>query len=162
VRRSVHRSVAEYFARDRGDVQNVPSEVIAYHYERSDDQERAFSYWLAAGQQALRTGATSEAADLFSKAGRMAALIRERPDNLSDLAAMYLSHGIALNASRGAGADSLSYFRRAEELSARLGNTELRVEALGWLFGLHFNIGEITASMAPALKMKQLGSDHNV
>jgi class 3 adenylate cyclase len=161
VRRSVHRSVAEYFARDRGDVQNVPSEVIAYHYERSDDHERAFRYWLAAGQQALRAGATSEAADLLSKAGRMAALIGERQDNLSDLAAMYLSHGIALNASRGAGADPLSHFRKAEELSARLGNTELTAEALGWLFGLHFNAGELTASMAPALKMKQLGSDHN-
>lgn len=161
VRRSVHRSVAEYFARDRGDVQNVPSEVIAYHYERSDDHERAFRYWLAAGQHALRTGATWEAADLFSKAGRMAAVIGERQDNLGDLAAMYLSHGLALNASRGAGADPLSYFRKAEELSARLGNTELTAETLDWQFGLHFNAGELTASMAPAQKMKQLGSAHN-
>jgi class 3 adenylate cyclase/tetratricopeptide (TPR) repeat protein len=159
VRRSVHRNVAEYFAHDRGDVQNAPPEVIAYHYERAEDHENAFRYWLEAGQQALRAGATSEAADLFSKAGGMAALIGEREDNLGDLAVMYLSHGLALNASRGAGADPLSYFRKAEELSARLGNTELAAEALDWQFGLYFNAGQLTASMAPALKMKQLGSD---
>ncbi len=161
VRRRAHRKVAEYFARGRGDVRNVPSEIIAYHYERAEDHENAFRYWLAAGQHALRTGATAEAADLFSKAGRMAGLIGERPDNLQDLASMYLSHGLALNASRGAGADPLSYFRKAEELSARLDNTELTLEALDWQFGLHFNAGGLIASMSPALKMKQLGSSLN-
>jgi predicted ATPase/class 3 adenylate cyclase len=159
MRRRAHRNVAVYFTRDRGDVQRVPSEIIAYHYERGEDHESAFRYWLAAGQHALRTGVAAEAADLFSKAGRMAALIRERPDNFEDLAAMYLGHGLALNMSRGAGADPLRYFRKAEELSARLGNADRTAEALDWQFGTHLNAGEIVASMAPALKMKQLGAN---
>jgi tetratricopeptide (TPR) repeat protein len=72
-----------------------------------------------------------------------------------------LSHGIALNASRGVRADPLSYFRKAEELSARLDNAELTLETLDWQFGQHFNAGELIASMSPALKMKRLGSDLN-
>jgi len=159
VRRRAHRNVADYFARDREDVQNAPSEIIAYHYERGESPENAFRYWLAAGQQAMRTGATAEAVDLLSKAGRMAVLIGEKPDNLEALATMYMSHGLALNASRGVQADPLSYFRKVEELSARLENTQLTLEALDWQFGLHLNAGEIVASMTPALKMKQLGAN---
>ena len=159
VRRRAHRNVAVHFARDGGNVQSAPSEIIAYHYERGEDHESAFRYWLAAGQHALRTGVAAEAADLLSKAGRMAALIGERPDNLEDLAAMYLAHGLALNMWRGADADPLRYFRKAEELSARLGNANRTAEALDWQFGTHLNAGEIVASMAPALKMKQLGAN---
>jgi len=161
IRRRTHRRIAEYFRRGRGAASNVPFEIIAYHYERGGDQANAFPYWLAAGQHALRTGATEEAAALFEKASKTAAVIGETPDNLEDMATMYLSYGLALNASRGVGADPISYFRKAEELSTKLRNTELTLEALDWQFGLHFNAGELISSSAPALKMKQLGSSLN-
>jgi class 3 adenylate cyclase/tetratricopeptide (TPR) repeat protein len=157
-RRRAHYKIAEYFSRGRGAIQNVPSEIVAYHYECADDQDSAFRYWLAAGQHALGTGATEEAANLFAKALKTASLIEETPDNLQDRTIMYLSYGLALNASRGVGADPISYFRKAEELSTRLGNNELTLEALDWQFGLHFNAGELIASRIPAEKMKQLGS----
>lgn len=160
-RSRTHRRIAEYFGRDRGAFQNVPSEIIAYHYECGDDQVNAFHHWLAAGQHALQTGATEEAAGLFAKALKAAADLGETPNNLEDLAKTYLSYGLALNASRGAGANPIIYFRKAEELSAKLGLTELTVEALDWQFGLHFNAGELLSSKLPAQKMKQLGSSLN-
>ena len=161
-RRRTHRGIAEYFARDRGAVQNVPSEIIAYHYECGGDHENAFRNWLAAGQHALQTGATGEAANLFEKASKTAAVIGEKPENLEDIATMYLSYGLALNASRGVGANPISCFRKAEELGAKLQNTELTLEALHWQFGLHFNAGQLIESSAAALKMKQQGTslDH--
>ena len=160
-RTRAHRKIAEYFGRDQGDLQHVPSEIIAYHYECSDDLESAFHHWLAAGQHALLSGATEEAAGLFAKALKAAANMDETPDNLEDLAKTYLSYGLALNASRGAAANPIFYFRQAEELSAKLGFTELTLEALDWQFGLHFNAGELLSSKLPAQKMKQLGSSLN-
>ena len=160
-RRRTHHGVAEYFGRGRGAAQNVPSEIVAYHYERGNDHGNAFRYWLAAGQHALRTGATEEAANLFAKALKTVSVIGETPDNLEDLATLHLSYGLALNASRGVGANPISHFRKAEELSTKLGNTELTLEALSWQFGLHFNAGELLSSRAPALKMKQLGTSLN-
>lgn len=157
-RRRTHRRIAEYFERGQGAALAAPSEIIAYHYERSDDHRGAFPYWLGAGQNALRTGATEEAVHLFAKALKSASAIGEAPDNLEDMAKLHLSYGLALNATRGAGADPLSHFRKAEEVSAKLRNTELTLEALSWQFGLQFNAGELVASSAPALKMKQLGS----
>jgi class 3 adenylate cyclase/tetratricopeptide (TPR) repeat protein len=157
-RRRSHLRIAEYFAHGHGTVLNAPAEIIAYHYECGDDHANAFRHWLAAGQHALRTGATEEAASLFAKALKTASSIGEKPDYLDDLALTNLSYGIALNASRGAGSHAIDYFRKAEELSTRKGNTELTIEALAWQFGLHFNIGELAVSKEPSLKMKQLGS----
>jgi class 3 adenylate cyclase/tetratricopeptide (TPR) repeat protein len=157
-RRRAHQKIAEYFGHGPGAIQNVPPQIIAYHYECAGDQENAFRYWLGAGQHALRTGATEEAANLFAKASNTAAMIPETPDNLEDRAIMHLSYGLALNASRGVGADPISSFRKAEDLSMKLGNTELTLEALDWQFGLHFNAGELLHSKVPAEKMKQLGS----
>jgi len=160
-RRRTHQRIAEYFAGDRGAAKTVPSEIIAYHYGRSGDHGNAFRYWLGAGQHALRAGATAEAAALFEKALKAAEAIGETPDKPEDMAILCLSYGFALNASRGVGASPMDYFRKAEELSTQIGNTDLTLEALDWQFGLHFNAGQLLASKAPALKMKQLGSSLN-
>jgi tetratricopeptide (TPR) repeat protein len=71
---------------------------------------------------------------------------------------MYSSYGVALNASHGIAANAIKYHRQAEELSAKLGRTEMTLEALDWQFGLHFNAGEILASKITSLKMKKIGS----
>src|SRR5262245_42486116 len=160
-RRRTHRRIAEYLERGQGAVLAAPSEIIAYHYERSDDHRGAFPYWLGAGHHALRSGATEEAVHLFANALKSAAVIGEAPDNVEDMAKLHLSYGLALNATRGAGADPISHFRKAEALSAKLHNTELTLEALDWQFGLLFNAGGLVPSSAPALKMKQLGSNLN-
>jgi tetratricopeptide (TPR) repeat protein len=91
----------------------------------------------------------------------MAGSLAEAPEILDDLTTLNLSYGLALNYSRGVAANPLKYFRRAEELSTKLGNTELTLEALDWQFGLHFNAGELTSSKAPAEKIKQLGLNLN-
>ncbi len=158
-RREMHLKIAHHFSRHGA--QNVPPEIIAHHFECSDDRRNALHYWLAAGQHALRTGATDESAKLLGKALKMAGSLAEAPEILDDLTTLNLSYGLALNYSRGVAANPLKYFRRAEELSTKLGNTELTLEALDWQFGLHFNAGELTSSKAPAEKMKQLGLNLN-
>ena len=158
-RREMHLKIAHHFS-GQG-LRKVPPEIIAHHFECSDDRRNALHYWLAAGQHALRTGATEESAKLLGKSLKMAGSLPEASEILDDLTALNMSYGLALNYSRGVAANPIKYFRKAEELSAKLGNTELTLEALDWQFGLHFNAGELTSSKAPAEKMKNLGLNLN-
>jgi class 3 adenylate cyclase/tetratricopeptide (TPR) repeat protein len=154
-RRQMHLKIAHHLSAHGA--ATVPPEIVAHHFECGEDRRNALHYWLAAGQHALRSGATEEAANLLSKALKMATTLSESPEILDDLTTLNLSYGLALNASRGVAANPLQYFRKAEELSTRLGSTEQTLEALDWQFGLYFNAGELSASKAPAEKMKQLG-----
>ena len=154
-RRELHLRIAHYFSTH--ETASAPPEIVAHHFECGDDRRNALHSWLAAGQHALRSGATEEAANLFAKGLKMAAALSEEPAILDDLTTLNLSYGLALNASRGVAANPLQYFSKAEELSTRIGNTEQTLEALDWQFGLHFNAGALSSSKAPAEKMKQLG-----
>jgi class 3 adenylate cyclase/tetratricopeptide (TPR) repeat protein len=154
-RREMHLKIAHHYSHNGAET--VPPEIVAHHFECGDDRRNALHCWLAAGQHALRSGATEDAANLLSKALKMSATLSEEPEILDDLTSLNLSYGLALNASRGVAANPLQYFRKAEELSTRLGNIEQTLEALDWQFGLHFNAGELSLSKAPAEKMKQLG-----
>lgn len=154
-RREFHLRIAHYFSTH--ETASAPPEIVAHHFECGDDRRNALHSWLAAGQHALRSGATEEAANLFGKGLKMAATLSEEPAILDDLTTLNLSYGLALNASRGVAANPLQYFSKAEELSTKIGNTEQTLEALDWQFGLHFNAGALSSSKAPAEKMKQLG-----
>lgn len=154
VRSAVHRKVGTLLAGER---QTYSAEVIARHFETAGDRDSAFVYWLEAGQHALQSGATEEAVSLLASAVNNAPDADETPHRLHDLTSMYLAYGHALNASGGAAAEPITYYRKAEELAVRMEDTELTLEALDWQFGVLFNAGELAASTEPAGKLKQLG-----
>ena len=157
----MHRTIADHFAVHWDGI--VPDEIVAHHYECANDTVDALRKWLSAGRRALRTGATSDASALLRRALALAEQLPNAEPILADLQLIYLSYGVALNASQGIAANPLAYMVRAEEVSARLGNDHATFEALTWQFGLHFNAGDIVQSIEPSEKMKILAlkvNDH--
>jgi tetratricopeptide (TPR) repeat protein len=150
----MHQTIAEHLAMHWDGI--VPDEIVAHHYERAHDTVNALRKWLSAGRRALRTGATSEASALLRRALSLAEQSPNEGPILADLQLIYLSYGVALNASQGIAANPIAYMVRAEEISTRLGNDNETFEALTWQFGLHFNAGEIVQSIRPSEKMKVL------
>jgi tetratricopeptide (TPR) repeat protein len=68
-RAALHRQVAEALAQQAG---AVPIELVAYHYARSDQQERAIDYLVQAAERAYHTVAYQEYVDLLAEAMRIA------------------------------------------------------------------------------------------
>jgi class 3 adenylate cyclase len=155
--RQLHLQIAEYLEGDENSGHKVSAEIIAYHFELGGDNNKAFHSWLNAGQRALQAGATEEAAELLARALKLSSVLEQTMENMESLMQLYSSYGVALNASRGIAANPILYHKKAEELSAKLGHTEMQLEALDWQFGLHFNAGELVSSKAPSERIKEIG-----
>src|SRR6185369_11221354 len=89
-RREIHLRIARHFSAN--EAASVPPEIVAHHFECADDRRNALHSWLAAGQRALRSGATEEAANLLGKGLKMAATLSEEPEILDDLTTLNLSY----------------------------------------------------------------------
>ncbi len=67
-RRPMHRSVAEWYEAEFADDLTVHFPVLAHHWSRAEEPEKAISYLERSGEQALRNGAFAEARRFFSQA----------------------------------------------------------------------------------------------
>ena len=67
-RRALHRAVGETLERLFDDRRHEVAEVLADHFERAGDRQKAFDYSVLAGEQALSRFATTEAAALLGRA----------------------------------------------------------------------------------------------
>ena len=160
-RTRMHRLVAENFSRSQKGAESGTADVIAYHFENAEDTPQAVQYWNLAGQRAMDTGATQEAADVFGRALNLVDRLENTRKNLQIVAGLHRAYGQSLNASGGVAADPIEQYRRAEKLSVELDDMDNAVEAMHCVAGLHFNAGELAASEEPALRMKLLGSKRN-
>lgn len=159
----LHLRIAEHLCTQ----QDVPPELIAYHFSEAGEKNRSFEYWLAAGRLALERGATVEAVELFNQALPGAPQYHESLDQvlLRRLYDYQMSYGKALNAVFGAASmKAHTCFRRAQQVSQSLQDMDKLVDALDYQFGITFNAGMLEQSIAPAQAMIEIGetSDHMV
>jgi class 3 adenylate cyclase/tetratricopeptide (TPR) repeat protein len=67
-RRPLHRAVAEWYEATYADDLSTHFAVLAYHWSRAEEPDRAITYLERSGEQALRNGAFEEARRFFSEA----------------------------------------------------------------------------------------------
>jgi class 3 adenylate cyclase/tetratricopeptide (TPR) repeat protein len=67
-RRPLHRAVAEWYETTYADDLATHFPVLAYHWSRAEEPDKAISYLEQSGEQALRNGAFEEARRFFSDA----------------------------------------------------------------------------------------------
>jgi class 3 adenylate cyclase/tetratricopeptide (TPR) repeat protein len=67
-RRPLHRAVAEWYETTYADDLATHFPVLAYHWSRAEEPDKAISYLERSGEQALRSGAFEEARRFFSEA----------------------------------------------------------------------------------------------
>jgi len=85
----LHRSIAQVLEQA---VERVPIEDLAYHYARSDDQDKALLYLGRAADRARSAGAHQQEAALLAEA----AAIAERGNGRGDLGSLHSARGRAL------------------------------------------------------------------
>ena len=124
-RRSIHRSVAQAIERIFGDRLDETTSLLAYHYTRAEDWEKAQEFLFKAGDQAGRMAADTEALEHFKQAE--AAYLKAFGAKLSPLQRTSLARKIGA-ALYGTGhyEEALLQFRRA------LKNLGLRYPTSRW------------------------------
>lgn len=67
-RRQLHRAVAEWYERAHGEDLSPFYPLLAHHWSRAEEADRALDYLVRAGEQALQSGAYQEAAAFLTEA----------------------------------------------------------------------------------------------
>ena len=81
-RRAAHRAVGEALERQYEGRTVEVVELLAYHFDHTDDGERAVDYAIRAAERAQRRWANAEALAFFERAVRRLATLPESPPNL--------------------------------------------------------------------------------
>jgi class 3 adenylate cyclase len=142
-RRELHKSVAEVLIADAGDAQGVSPEVLATHYENSEQ-------WLAAARQNVRAG--DRAAALFANADALARYARALTA-LGEAGNQEVEHrAIAFDASRGAAlvclriGDYAALKNHSAKMSDVASDPPAQVEAIRLRALAHMHGGDLEAT----------------
>jgi class 3 adenylate cyclase/tetratricopeptide (TPR) repeat protein len=150
-RRSFHARVAEVLEQEfPASVENDP-ELIAQHLTEAGRTLQAIQYWRRAGERALRSWATEEAATHFGRGLDLVASLPEGEEARELELGFQLGRGTALMAARGYAAPEVeAAYARAEVLSRE-------VEDLSRLAPALYGLGSFYASTAQPGKACEFG-----
>lgn len=114
-RARLHRQVAAALEEQFADRLADAYGMLAYHYSRTDDLEKAEAYLFRAGDEAARSAASSEALGYFREASRLYLLIHGAGGDPLKVRLLEKNIGLAL-LNTGQLLDSITHFDRALDL----------------------------------------------
>ncbi len=159
-RTQLHIKVAEYLEQTYREDQGAICQIIAHHFAAAGQNKKAFLSWLTAGDSALKAGASEESVELLNKAQKVLTELGAGEIENENLYQFYMCHGKALNASVGAISETAhAAFQSAADIATKMGDVELQVDALDYLFGITFNAGNIRRSIDYANQMLDIGGN---
>lgn len=135
-RQQYHALVAEWLSKASGERRGEYLSVIADHYERAGDNDRAVAVLLEAGERALNLSAFDEAFRFFQRA-----LPLIHPRQTRDLAHAHLKIGEAFYRS-GEFGDSVKSTEKALGLARELSSSIMLASCLGQLGQLYVDMGD--------------------
>ncbi|MCP4334083.1 MAG: AAA family ATPase [Gammaproteobacteria bacterium] len=136
-RQAIHLDIAEALENEFPEIAEAEPQVLAHHYAKAKQPEKAFEYWRLAGEKALARSANIEA---LAHLGRALTLIEEIPestDRHSSESKLQIAYGVASMSSKGFAAPEVeSAYLRARELAQLSGdNSDLFTATWGlWIF----------------------------
>lgn len=135
-RQQYHALVADWLSKASGERRGEYLSVIADHYEKAGDNDRAVAVLLEAGERALNLSAFDEAFRFFQRA-----LPLIHPRQTRDLAHIHLKIGEAFHRS-GEFVDSVKSTEKALALARELSSSILLASCLGQLGQLYADMGD--------------------
>jgi predicted ATPase len=100
-RREYHGRIAEVLASRSGEIDTQQPELIADHYTRAGNNERALQYWTKAAQLARGRGAHMEALGHLSRAMELLAALPQTPARTERELGLLVLRGGSISATRG-------------------------------------------------------------
>ena len=143
-RRVYHQQVAEALERLFPDRVEEQAGLLAHHWERAEDAEKAIHYLQQAGEQAGRLFANEEAIAYLSRALALLETLPDTPKRARRELELQLSLGVPLVHTKGHGAPEVEKaYSRALELCGQVGDVSQRFQVLVGLRRFYFLRGEL-------------------
>lgn len=144
VRQDCHLEVATTLEKHFPALVEGQPEVLAYHYTRAGQPERALEYWGIAGQKALRASANQEAATHFSQGLELLAGLPDSPQKARAELQMILGLASAHIPLHGYAAKEVAgNYSRARELCRLMGDGLGLFPVLGGLWVYYLVRGDL-------------------
>lgn len=159
-RREIHGQIAAVLESEFGEVVSREPETLAHHHALAGSVQNAVSYWLRAGQQALKNSANLEAiAHLQNGIEALASMPASRHRDALEFG-LQAALGIASMGAKGFGSpDVLAAMSRARILSERLNDNRQLFTALCGEASYHMISGHLREANALGLRCMAIAED---
>ncbi|MBS0587585.1 MAG: AAA family ATPase [Proteobacteria bacterium] len=161
-RKSYHKLIAESIEVTSPELTETQPELIAQHYTKAAENEKAIPFWLAAGLRALQHSANLESIAHLKQGLELVTSVSEHSLRISFEMQLYSTLGPAIIATRGFGdAEVGDTYQKLSELPQLPGNKpHVKVALWGqWVYSLVR--GNLATAHTLALEMKQTGQEVN-
>lgn len=161
-RQQYHQHIATVLESEFPDLVEREPELLAYHYTRADNPQKAIFYWQEAGQMAFMTSANEEAIAHCQSGLELIDLLPQNTARLQQELILQTTLGKALIATKGYGAPEVEkVYSRSEEICQQLGTTRQLFSVLWGLFGYHVARAEYRLSLEFASRLMGLARREN-
>ena len=155
----LHQRVAEALEGRYSDGLGDYYEQLAYHYEKSGNQEKAGQYLYAAGDKAKRSFANQTAIAHLSKALQLLASLPDSPQRARRELELQIALGVPVAASKGYSSDdALQVYSRAHELCLQLGDRQSLFPALYGLWRAYTLRSQLSKALDTATSLMASGA----
>lgn len=161
-RKSYHKLIAESIEKTSLHIVETQPELLAQHYTKADETEKAIQYWLTAGLRALQHSANVESISHLKQGLELVKSVQDNSQRTSFEVQLYSTIGPALIATRGFGDTEVGQtYQKLGKLSQHVSNDlHLNVALWGqWVYSLVR--GDLTKAHALSLEMKKTGQQSN-
>jgi class 3 adenylate cyclase/predicted ATPase len=150
-RQQSHRRIAEVLEARFPQSARTQPELLAHHFTEAGLSEKAIGYWLAAGSRSRERFANVEAVSQLTRGLALLGALPESPERDAKELQFLEPLGTAYIAGRGYAAPEVGpVFRRARELSQRIGQPAQVFAILWGLWAWHVVRGDFRLSMGLA------------
>jgi predicted ATPase/class 3 adenylate cyclase len=161
-RQQVHARIVAVLERQFPETVTAQPALLAQHCEKASLTKEAASYYLKAGQQALRRSAMREANAQLQKGLDLTARLPDGPERQLLELDLQMALGRALMATRGNSAPAVgATFARAKVLAERLNRREYLVPLLHGQWSYHIVRSELKRALSHAQEVAEIGVSRN-
>ena len=160
-RRALHAKIAQAL---EAQTQHPSSdELLAYHWSKASEHNKAVLYWHKAARYATSIWANGEAVQRYNKALAELAMLGTSTDNTKLELTLLLELGDALRATSGSSAtETSSVFNRASSLCTQFEDTDLYVRAAYGEFTAYFTSAKLQrAQIVAQALLSRAQKEHN-
>ncbi|HEY7615857.1 MAG TPA: hypothetical protein VH744_03565 [Terriglobales bacterium] len=122
-RQGYHRRIVEVLAEGFPEMAETQPELLAHHYSRSGNTEKAVEYLQLAGQQASQRSANKEAVSHFTTALELLESLPDTPERAQQELTLQVGLAVPLSAAGFMSPEVNKVYSRARELCRQVGET---------------------------------------
>lgn len=160
-RKQYHLKIADAIEAEFPNIANSQPELLAIHYSKSGNYEKAVDYGIAACEKSARESANLETSNLVLSTLKDLERLPETPERNKKEKQIHLLHGPALLAVKGWSSPEIgNAYTKAKELSKTEDNLSELVKITRGLWGYYMVSAQLKASLDIGAELLGLGEEH--